>query len=85
MIPFRNEPARGKVRENAAEPVSHESSDVLEEKSSRCGFVKDAEHVGPEPSRVLEAASLSGDAERLAWDTSSDEIHSAAPRAAVEG
>lgn len=39
----------------------------------------------PEPARIVLATSSSRLGDGLAWDGASDEIHSAAPRSAVEG
>lgn len=59
--------------------------DVLEEDEARPDFVDDSGNVRPQVSGILVAASLSGQAEGLAWITGRDDMNAAAPRAAVEG
>src|SRR5215472_18652151 len=88
-VPFRIEPERGQVRHNLSEGGSsvdaEESGDVLDEDQSRSNCADDAGDGWPEPPLVVGPASGSCGAGRLAWEAGRDEIHSAAPRAAIEG
>ncbi|GLS79428.1 hypothetical protein GCM10007893_02020 [Paracoccus marinus] len=59
--------------------------DVLEEDEGRLDLVDDAGDMRPEVPRVVRAPAFARDGERLAWIARSDDIHCAAPRAAVEG
>ena len=61
------------------------AGDVFEEDPCRMAFGDDAGDVWPEVARVVGAPALSGDGERLARIARSDDVHRAAPRAAVEG
>jgi hypothetical protein len=58
---------------------------VFEENSDRLDFLDDPDNVRPEVSRILRSTLATGHAERLTWIASHDEIHSAAPRRAIEG
>ena len=59
--------------------------DILEEDEGRLAFPDDAGDMRPEMPRVVRAAALARDGERLARIARSDDVHRAAPRAAVEG
>jgi len=59
--------------------------DILEEHEGRFDFADDAGDMGPEVTRVVGPPTLARDRERLARVARSDDIHRAAPRAAVEG
>lgn len=59
--------------------------DVLEEDEGRLDFADDAGDVRPEVARVVRTPALARDRERLARIARSDDVHRAAPRAAVEG
>lgn len=59
--------------------------DILKEDEGRLDLADDAGDVRPEVARVIRAPSLASDAERLARIARSDDVHRAAPRAAVEG
>ena len=59
--------------------------DVLEEHEGRLALADDAGDMRPEVARVVRAPALARDAERLARIARSDDVHRAAPRAAVEG
>jgi len=59
--------------------------DILEEYERWFDFADDAGDMRPEVARVVRAPALSRDRERLARIARSDDIHRAAPRAAVEG
>jgi hypothetical protein len=86
QTPFRIEPEDGKIGEDTIEPSgSNNVGDVLQQHKSRSHVADDPPSVGPEMPLVLKSISSSGAAERLAWETGSDEIHSATPLATVEG
>ena len=59
--------------------------DILEEYERWFDFADDGGDMRPEVARVVRAPALSRDRERLARIARSDDIHRAAPRAAVEG
>jgi len=59
--------------------------DILEEDEGRLDLTDDAGDMGPEVARILAAEPSARHAEWLARIASSDDIHRAAPRAAVEG
>ncbi len=58
--------------------------DILEEDEGRLAFADDAGDMRPEMARVVRTLALARDAERLARISRSDDIHHAAPRAAIE-
>jgi len=58
---------------------------VLDKDAAGLDFIDDPCSVFPDPSFIVESAALSGDTEWLAWDATRDDVHSAAPRAAIEG
>ncbi|MBB5220087.1 hypothetical protein HNP73_000008 [Amaricoccus macauensis] len=59
--------------------------DILEEDEGRLDLADDAGDMRPEVPRVVRATALARDGERLARIARSDDVHRAAPRAAVEG
>jgi len=59
--------------------------DILEEDEGRLDLADDPGDMRPEVARVVGTPALSRDRERLARIARSDDIHRAAPRAAVEG
>jgi hypothetical protein len=59
--------------------------DILEEDEGRFDLADDAGDMGPEVARVIRAAPLARHGERLARIARSDDVHRAAPWAAVEG
>jgi hypothetical protein len=59
--------------------------DILEEDEGRFDFADDAGDMRPEVARIVRAPALAGDGERLARIARSDDVHRAAPRAALEG
>jgi len=59
--------------------------DILEEDEGWFDLVDDAGDMRPEVARILGAEALACDGERLARIARSDDVHRAAPRAAVEG
>jgi len=58
--------------------------DILEEHEGRFDLGDDAGDMRPEVTRVVRAPALARDGERLARIARSDDVHRAAPRAAVE-
>jgi hypothetical protein len=59
--------------------------DVLEEHEGRLDLADDPRNVRPEVARIVRAPALARDGERLTRVARSDDVHRAAPRAAVEG
>ena len=59
--------------------------DILEEDELRLDLANDPGDMRPEVARVVRAPTLARDGERLARIARSDDVHRAAPRAAVEG
>lgn len=59
--------------------------DILEEDEGRLDLTDDAGDMRPEVARVVRAPALTRHGERLARITRSDDVHRAAPWAAVEG
>ena len=59
--------------------------DILEEDEGRFDLADDAGDMRPEVARVVGAPAFARDGERLARIARSDDVHRAAPRAAVEG
>ena len=59
--------------------------DILEEDEGRLDLADDAGDMRPEVARVVGTPALARDRERLARIARSDDVHRAAPRAAVEG
>ncbi len=59
--------------------------DVLEEHEGRLDLADDPGDMRPEVARVVRAPAFARDGERLARIARSDDVHRAAPRAAVEG
>ena len=59
--------------------------DILEEYEGRLDLADDTGDMGPEVARIIRTPALARDAERLARIARSDDVHRAAPRAAVEG
>jgi len=71
----------GDVGEAEAEMMG----DILEEDERGLDLTDDARDMRPEVARVVRAPALARDGERLARIARSDDVHRAAPRAAVEG
>ena len=59
--------------------------DILKEDEGRLDLADDTGDMGPEVARVVRAPALARDGERLARIARSDDIHRAAPSAAIEG
>lgn len=60
-------------------------ADILEEDEGRLDLADDAGDMRPEVPRIVCTPALARDGERLARIARSDDVHRAAPRAAVEG
>jgi len=71
----------GDFRESEAEMMG----DIFEKDEGRLDFADDTGDMGPEVARIICTPSLARDAERLARIARRDDVHRAAPRAAVEG
>lgn len=84
QVPLRIEPDVGKVFEDGREKLA-DAGNVFEEDNSGLDVCNDSPDVGPEPSFVMFASSLAGDADGLARETCRNEIHDSTPRAAIEG
>src|SRR6266700_366609 len=68
-IPFRIEPERGQIPENAIEPSVSESCDVFHEDDSGSKRANDASELGPEPrAGTLDAGAFAGEADVLAGE-----------------
>lgn len=83
--PFRIEPEGGKTTEDFGKSESNNARDVLQDDVSGFHVTNDSENVRPYPPFVGCTKLLPCCAERLTWKTGSEEIHSATPRATVEG
>jgi hypothetical protein len=84
--PLRIVPAFGQAPENGVETSAPQRSHILEEHEGGLDFANGSEHLVPEAApRAGEPCSPPGEGDVLARETGSKEIHSAAPRAAVEG
>jgi len=59
--------------------------DILEEDEGRLNLTDDAGDMGPKVARVIAAEPSACHGERLARIARSDDVHRAAPRAAIEG
>ena len=83
--PDRIIPELGQSPKKVGGSESNKPLDVLHEDEARSHFANGSDKVLAQVPLVLEAALLSCDAPRLAWDSRSDAIHDSTPRAAVEG
>jgi hypothetical protein len=85
--PLRIEPHLGQVTEDDIDPSNKESADVFHEDEVGSHLANDAGVLAPEAgARALDDAGPEpGAADVLAGEAANDEIHSAAPRSAVEG
>lgn len=66
------------------EPEAEMMGDIFEEHEGRLDLANDPRNVGPEVPRVVRAPAFARDRERLARISRSNDVHRAAPRAAVE-
>jgi len=83
--PLRIEPVGIEVSEDFRESVPDVSSDVLEEGHRSSCLSEDPPDFGPQMAGVVGSEPLPRVAKRLAGVTGSEDIHSATPRATVEG
>jgi hypothetical protein len=84
--PLRIEPERGQVSEYSLEAPNKESRDVLHEDERGSNLANDPSVLAPEPGVLpVDPGPLPGVADVGAGKTPRDEIHSATPRAALEG
>jgi hypothetical protein len=65
--------------------VSKEPWDVFQERVAGSNFAKDSRRGGPAVARIVSAAALPGDAEGLAGEAGSNDIHAVTPGSSVEG
>ncbi|OJF90194.1 hypothetical protein AX761_23675 [Rhizobium sp. 58] len=70
---------------NFGEAEAEMMGDILEEDEGRLALADDAGDMRPKVARVVGTPAFSRDGERLARIARSDDVHRAAPRAAVEG
>ncbi len=70
---------------NFGEAEAEMMGDILEEDEGRFDLGDDTGDMGPEVARIIRTPALARDGERLARIARSDDVHRAAPRAAVEG
>ncbi len=59
--------------------------DIFEEDEGRLDLADDAGDMGPEVARIIRTPALPRDGERLARIARSDDVHRAAPKAAIKG
>lgn len=88
MVPFRSPAARGQRLEDFPERVAgscEQSRDVLDEEPPGFRLLDDAPALTPEPSLVVGAEPLTGEAIPLARDARTDEIHDSTEASAWEG
>jgi hypothetical protein len=88
-VPFTIEPEDDQRTKHPVEegsPISGKDAwDVLKKDVSRLHFTDDPGNVVPDESLVVHSSPLAGEADGLAWESRSDEIHRSTPRPAVEG
>lgn len=65
--------------------MSNNTWHVLQEHVAGSNLTNDPADVWPEPTVIVSSGALTSGAERLTWETGSDEIHPANPRATIEG
>jgi hypothetical protein len=84
--PFRIVPRFGQLPEYRSKVlVSKETWDVFQECEGWSHFANDADGFRPEVSLVVLSLLFAGDAERLAWESRSDDIHDSTPPLSVKG
>lgn len=84
--PFRIEPERGKITEDAIEASPFEGRDVFNKDTSRLNFTDDSSEVFPHSATgAVEPGSLACVGNVLAREAANDEIHQATKRLCVEG
>lgn len=85
--PLRIEPQRGQIPENDVKSAAGEGGHVLHEDDTWSHFANDSGVLKPKTgsSTFFKSGSFACDADVLTRESSSDAIHDAAPRSAVEG
>lgn len=87
-VPFATPPARDHVpddlREGSPAVDGEQTGHVFDEQDARVALDGDSPDIGPEPSLVVDTASVARDACRLAREPRSDEIHRSSPSSCVE-
>jgi len=85
-VPPMTIPALGQLSEYGSKVrVSKETWNVLQEDESGLHLANDSNGGGPPVSRVVGTTSHSGDTERLARESRSNDIHDSTPGSTVEG
>lgn len=82
--PFRIEPESGKFGQDKSKSMEYKPRHILKEDESWLALADDSLDAGPKPSLVVDSLALSCGAERLARESSRDDIHDVIPRATVE-
>jgi len=84
-VPFRIVPCVGKVSEDSSEiSVGNKAGYVFQEAESRSHFANDADGFGPHVPLVAVTSLWAGNAERLAGESSTDDIDESSPLGPVE-
>lgn len=73
--PLRIEPEAGKVGQHVTQPSRAQSRHVLADEEGGAELFDDARNFRPEPARVGLSATLAGNADGLAGETTTDDIH----------
>jgi len=89
---FRTEEARRnletqtlKVADDVLQSFLNMPRDVFEKDDARLNLAKDSSDMWPQVARILFSTTSTGEAERLARISGSEDIHLATPECAVEG
>lgn len=83
--PARIIPQRGQVAEDFVESSIRERRRIFHEDEARSHFAHDSPHFAPEPaSLAFKSGARARDADVLAREAASDDIHHAAPRPTVK-
>jgi hypothetical protein len=84
--PFRIIPHLGQVSNHSSKPARSEHWRVLHEHESRFHLANDSGHFRPEPASLSgDTGPISGDADVLAWKSTSDNVDQPSPRLPVKG
>ncbi len=73
-VPFRIEPARGKVSEGSSKPNANEPCDVFQRNVFGLKNANGSGDVGPQVAVIIEPPPLTGRRERLTRKTAADQI-----------
>jgi hypothetical protein len=83
--PARIKPHRGQVREDLVKAAVSEGRRVFHEHEARSHFAHDSAHFAPQAASVsIEPEASAGNADILARETASDDIHQSMPRPTVK-